>query len=71
MGRADAPIETRGFKYLLAVVPLLERLHDGGCARDRAGNRTLHFDQYVALMLVAMFSPSVDSMRVRSAGPAT
>jgi hypothetical protein len=59
------PIEARGFKYLLAVMPLLRerRLHDGGCARDRAGNRTLFYDQYVALMLVAMFSPSIDSMR--------
>lgn len=62
MGDAT-PIETRGFKYLLAVMPLLERLRDRGCARDRAGNRTLFYDRYVALMLVALFSPAIDSMR--------
>lgn len=44
-------------------MPLLETLHDSGCARDTAGNRELFFDQYVALMLVAMFSPSIDGMR--------
>lgn len=55
--------EVRGLKYLRDVFPLLQRLRDSGCARDRAGNRQLHFDQYVSLMLVAMFSPSIDSMR--------
>src|SRR5207249_1646023 len=57
------PIEARGFKYLLDVVPLLERLHGCGAARDAAGNRTLFYDQYVSLLLVALFSPSIDSMR--------
>jgi len=60
----SAPIEVRGFKYLLNVMPLLERLHDCGTKRDSAGNRTFFYDQYVALMLVAMFSPSIDAMRV-------
>jgi Transposase DDE domain len=62
VGHNDS-IEVRGFKYLLDVFPLLQRLHDSGCARDVAGNRNLFFDQYAALMLVAMFSPAVDSMR--------
>jgi hypothetical protein len=57
------PIEARGFKYLLNVMPLLEKLHDCGAQRDSAGNRTLFYDQYVSLMLVAMFSPSIDAMR--------
>src|SRR5271170_734253 len=57
------PIKARGFKYLLSVMPLLEGLHDCGTQRDSAGNRTLFYDQYVALMLVAMFSPSIDAMR--------
>jgi hypothetical protein len=57
------PIEARGFKYLLNVMPLLEKLHDCGTQRDSAGNRTLFYDQYVSLMLVAMFSPSIDAMR--------
>jgi hypothetical protein len=58
-----APIEARGFKYLLDVMPMLEKLRGCGCARDTAGNRTLFYDQYVALVLVALFSPSIDSMR--------
>lgn len=56
-------IEARGFKYLSGVFPLLERLHESGCARDIAGNRTFFYDQYVALMLVALFSPSIEGMR--------
>lgn len=63
-GTAASPrIEARGFKYLLDVMPLLEKLHDSGCARDVAGNRRLFFDQYVALMLVSLYSPSIDGMR--------
>ena len=52
-----------GFKYLDRLLPLLERLHDVGCARDRAGNRQLHYDQYCLLVLLAMFNPVVRSLR--------
>lgn len=52
-----------GLKYFDKLVPLLERLHDVGCERDRAGNRQLHFDQYCLLMLLAMFNPIARSMR--------
>jgi hypothetical protein len=34
-----------------------------GCERDQAGNRQLHYDQYCLLMLLAMFSPLVSSLR--------
>jgi hypothetical protein len=61
--RKSKAIEARGFRYLRDVFPLLERLRDSGTARDVAGNRTLFFDQYASLMLVAMFSPTIDSMR--------
>jgi hypothetical protein len=33
--------EVTGTKYLRKLLPLLERLHDDGCARDKAGNRRL------------------------------
>jgi len=46
-----------GFKYFKKITRLLERLHDAGCARDRAGNRRLHMDQYLALLLLQMFNP--------------
>jgi hypothetical protein len=45
------------------VLALLGRLHDDATARDRAGNRTPFYDQYAALVLFAMFSPAVDSLR--------
>jgi hypothetical protein len=52
-----------GLKYFDQLAPLLERLHDDGCQRDTAGNRTLHFDQYAMLMLLYFFNPIVTSLR--------
>jgi hypothetical protein len=69
-GRAMAATEAdfgegdlAGFKYLDRLLPMLERLHDVGCARDRAGNRTLHYDQYCLLVLLTLFNPVVRSLR--------
>jgi hypothetical protein len=53
----------QGWKYLRRLSPLLARLHHAGCARDKAGNRTLHFDQYCALILLALFNPVARSLR--------
>ena len=52
-----------GLKYFDRLAPLLERLHDVGCQRDRAGNRELHFDQYCLLILLYLFNPIVTSLR--------
>lgn len=52
-----------GLKYFDKLAPLLERLHDDGCARDRAGNRRLHYDQYCLLILLYLFNPIVTSLR--------
>lgn len=52
-----------GLKYFDKLAPLLERLHDDGCQRDKAGNRTLHFDQYCMLILLYLFNPIVTSLR--------
>ena len=52
-----------GFKYFKAIAGMLERLHDAGCARDRAGNRLLHMDQYMSLILLYMFNPICSSLR--------
>jgi hypothetical protein len=50
-------------------MPLLERLHDVGTQRDRAGNRTLFFDQYCAYVLLFLFNPIVTSLRgIQQAG---
>jgi hypothetical protein len=52
-----------GFKYFDRVSALFERLGAVGCVRDKAGNRTLHFDQYCLLVLLYLFNPVVGSLR--------
>ena len=52
-----------GLKYFDQLAPLLQRLHDDGCGRDKAGNRTLHYDQYCMLLLLYLFNPIVTSLR--------
>ncbi len=55
--------DVRGLKYFDQLAPLLERLHDVGCQRDRAGNRILHYDHYCMLVLLFFFNPIVKSIR--------
>ena len=55
--------DLRGFKQLRRVAKLLSFLHANGCDRDKAGNRELHFDDYVLLVLLYLFNPLIDSMR--------
>jgi len=55
--------QLQGLKYFKKFLPLLDRLHDHATARDRAGNRVLHYDQYIALQLLFFFNPIVTSMR--------
>ena len=52
-----------GFKYFDRLAALFERLHDKGCRRDKAGNRTLFMDQYCLLVLLYLFNPVVVSLR--------
>lgn len=56
-----------GFKYFDRLGELLAPLHEAACKRDKAGNRTLHFDQYAALILLALFNPMIGSLRAISA----
>jgi len=51
-----------GLKFFDRLAPLLERLHDVGCERDRAGNRELFYDQYCMLVLLYLFNPIVTSL---------
>ena len=55
--------DVTGLKYFDKLAPLLARLHDVGCGRDKAGNRLLHFDQYCMLVLLFLFNPVVRSLR--------
>lgn len=64
--RKEAPLRSsdlRGFRYFRLLGPLLERLHPHGVERDRAGNRRLFYDQYVALLLMYFFTPALTSLR--------
>jgi IS4 transposase len=55
--------QIQGLKYLKLLLPLLDELHAVGCARDKAGNRKLHYDQYCLLVLLFLFNPVVRSLR--------
>jgi len=64
--KTDKKIEEKdivGLKYFDQLGELLQQLHDVGCERDRADNRTLHMDQYCMLILLYMFNPVVTSLR--------
>jgi hypothetical protein len=66
MGRKREKIkanQVQGLKYFGALSDLLAGLHGAGCERDKAGNRILHMDQYVSLLLLYMFSPICTSLR--------
>ncbi|MEZ6055548.1 MAG: hypothetical protein R3C01_02475 [Planctomycetaceae bacterium] len=56
------PRKLQGFKDFEMISEMLERLHDVGTARDRAGNRQLFFDQYATLMILYFFNPTVTSL---------
>ena len=52
-----------GLKFFDQLAPLLKRLHRDGCDRDKADNRSLHYDQYCMLLLLYLFNPIVTSLR--------
>jgi hypothetical protein len=63
--KASAPIKVKdlqGFKYFDMVLPMLARLHDAGTQDDKAKNRRLFYDQYVALLLLYFFNPIITSL---------
>jgi hypothetical protein len=55
--------DLQGLKYFRLLNPLLDRLHEAGTERDRAGNRKLFFDQYGAMILLYFFNPILTSLR--------
>lgn len=57
------PLKLQGLKYFRMLGPLLQRLHDAGVARDRAGKRCLFFDQYAALLVLLYLNPTLSSLR--------
>jgi len=61
------PRQVQGLKRLRHILPLLAGLREVGCERDTAGNRELHFDEYVTLVLLWLFNPMLDSVRALQA----
>jgi hypothetical protein len=61
--RSIRDAELKGFKYFPSLSRLLTQLRPVGCDRDRAGNRRLYMDQYVALLLLYLFNPVCESLR--------
>ena len=55
--------EIQSLKLFKPLSSLLARLHEAGCARDRAGNREFHMDQYLMLILLYLFNPICVSLR--------
>ena len=55
--------DVTGLKYFAMLAPLLERLHNDQCQRDKANQRDLHYDQYCMLILLYLFNPTVTSLR--------
>jgi hypothetical protein len=65
-GHSRQPVEEQdvtGLKYFDVLAPLMGRLHEVGCERDKAGNRQLHYDQYCMLLLLYFYNPVVSSLR--------
>jgi len=55
--------DLQGWKDFRQLLPRLAHLHDSACARDKAGNRKLHYEQYCAFQLLALFNPMARSLR--------
>jgi hypothetical protein len=69
-GKRRKPIEIvetgeslRGNRLIKPINHLIEKLHDVGAERDRAGNRKLFFDQYATLLLLYFCNSSLTSLR--------
>jgi hypothetical protein len=54
--------DIRCLGHLKRVFPLLDKLHEVGCQRDKAGNRLLFFDDYVKLFLLYTWNPLLESL---------
>jgi len=63
MSKEINPSDLKQLKSLGGLSKLLESLREIGCARDKAGNRKLHMDDYCLLVAAWLFNPVIDSLR--------
>ena len=61
--QGEEVVRLEGRRLIEPARRLLARLRPVGAERDRAGNRKLYFDQYVALLLLYFFTPTLTSLR--------
>jgi hypothetical protein len=54
--------QVQGIRFLGRLQPLLARLHGAQCERDKAGNRTLHYDELCSLILLTFFNPTFKTL---------
>jgi hypothetical protein len=54
--------ELQGFKYFSMISELLPRLKDIGTERDKSQNRELFCDQYLSLLILYFFNPTITSL---------
>jgi len=55
--------DIQGLKHFAKMRALLGSLHHTGCQRDKASNRSLHFDEYCLGVLLFLFNPTLTSLR--------
>lgn len=60
---SDGP-QIRGLKHFKRLMPLLYRLEDVGCERDEAHNRRLHMSDYCAAVMLYLWNPTLNSIRM-------
>jgi hypothetical protein len=66
-GQEHRPLEDKDIQclgHLQKVFDLLDELEPVGCGRDRAHNRALHFNGYCKLVLLYIWNPLIDSIRM-------
>lgn len=62
LNKVEALETLQGVKFLHRLSPLLARLHDEACERDRAANRQLFYDHLCGLILLTFFNPSLKTL---------
>lgn len=59
----ELDLQVQGVRLLRRMQPLLARLRDAESARDKANNRTLHYNELCSLILLTFFNPTIKTLR--------
>ncbi len=60
---AETEPSLRGNRLIKPIKHLIDKLHDVGTQRDKAGHRKLFFDQYASLLLLYFCNSTLTSLR--------